>query len=311
MKIKNLTSKSLALCILLASNTLYANEIFKNANQIPPPSSGGSQQYIPLPKSQQSAQQQTQIQQLPQASLTNASMIAQQPIKIDQAGLKQQTVVIGDDSTHVVPVSAASMNRISTPFLNPIVLLNSGAISKVVGTDVYVIMQSDQPVGIFIREDDNLANNSPVASLTMVPKAIPQQNVTLVFDGNAKGRLTLPNKKVAADYMDFIRQTMSLIGQNKLPEGFSRSNVNSKVIARVGAVTLQPKVLYSGIEQNAYVYTAKNVTGQYIELSEPSFWHQGVRAVAFANEKIKLAPNETTEIIILSDVGDGTESIYD
>ncbi|NNH79202.1 hypothetical protein HLH17_16415 [Acinetobacter sp. ANC 5380] len=310
MKLNNLFSNSLLSVALLATSDLYAEQIFRSANQIPAPSNNGSQ-YIPLPGSNVSQQQNTQIVQLPQTSLTNASMIAQKPIKLDQAGLKQQTVTIGNDDTHVVAVSASSMNRISTPFLNPIVLLNSGATSKVVGTDVYVIMQSDQPVGIFIREDDNLANNSPVASLTMVPKAIPQQNISVILDGNARGRLTSPNKKVSSDYVEFIGNTMAAIEKKQLPDGFSRSNVDGKVVARVGAVTLKPKAIYSGVELNAYVYTAKNVSGQYVELSEPSFWHQGVRAIAFADGKIKLPPNGTTEITILSDVGDGSESIYD
>ena len=60
-----------------------------------------------------------------------------------------------------------------------------------------------------------------------------------------------------------------------------------------------------------YVYLARNVTGQIIELSEPSFWHKGVRAVAFGDSKIRLAPNDTTEILILADVGNGEDSIYD
>ena len=203
------------------------------------------------------------------------------------------------------------MNRISTPFRNPIVLVNGGAKSKVVGQDVYVVMESDQPIGVYIREDDNLANNSPVASLTLVPKAVPPQNIAVVLENSMKERLTNPNAKIASDYTDVIRQTLGMIAQKKLPDGYSRSNVNEKTIARIGAVTLQPKVLYSGVEHNVYVYLARNVTGQIIELSEPSFWHKGVRAVAFGDSKIRLAPNDTTEILILADVGNGEDSIYD
>lgn len=306
-----------------SSITLADGQIFRNANDIPPPSNLSNGNYIPVPQNQgvsvnnlpnnfqPSPNSRTQAIQLPQNSLTTASMIARQPISLDEANLKQQTVQIDNDDTHVVPVSAANMNRISTPFRNPIVLVNGGAKYKVVGQDVYVVIESDQPIGVYIREDDNLANNSPVASLTLVPKAVPPQNISILLENSMKERLTNPNSKIASDYTDVIRQTLGMIAQRKLPDGYSRSNVNSKTIARVGAVTVQPKVIYSGVEHNVYVYTARNVTGQHVELSEPSFWHKGVRAVAFGEGKIKLAPNDTTEIMILADVGNGDDSIYD
>lgn len=315
--------KAAKLVSLIALATVSAWSIaddrpFRNANQIPAPSKGGAgNNYIPV---QQHATPpvnnmppmtgNTQLAQLPHESLTNPNMLARAPISLDQANLRQQTVTIDNDDTHVVAVSAANMNRINTPFRNPIVLVNGGAKYKVVGQDVYVVMESDQPVGVYVREDDNLANNSPVASLTLIPKAIPMQNISVVLANTMRERLSNPNAKLATDYQDVIRLNMSQVAVGKLPDGYSKSNVREKTIARVGAVTLRPKAIYSGVENNIYVYTAQNVTGQYVELSEPSFWHKGVRAVAF-NEKIKLAPNDTTEVIIVADVGNGDDSIHD
>lgn len=313
-------TKLVSLIALAAISTwsIADDRPFRNANQIPAPSKGGAgSNYIPV---QQRATPSvnnmppmtgnTQLAQLPRESLTNPNMLARAPISLDQANLRQQTVTIDNDDTHVVAVSAANMNRINTPFRNPIVLVNGGAKYKVVGQDVYVVMESDQPVGVYVREDDNLANNSPVASLTLVPKAIPMQNISVVLANTMRERLSNPNAKMATDYQDVIRLNMSQVAVGKLPDGYSKSNVREKTIARVGAVTLRPKAIYSGVENNIYVYTAQNVTGQYVELSEPSFWHKGVRAVAF-NEKIKLAPNDTTEVIIVADVGNGDDSIYD
>lgn len=313
-------TKLVSLIALAAISTwsIADDRLFRNANQIPAPSKGGAgSNYIPV---QQRATPSvnnmppmtgnTQLAQLPRESLTNPNMLARAPISLDQANLRQQTVTIDNDDTHVVAVSAANMNRINTPFRNPIVLVNGGAKYKVVGQDVYVVMESDQPVGVYVREDDNLANNSPVASLTLIPKAIPMQNISVVLANTMRERLSNPNAKMATDYQDVIRLNMSQVAVGKLPDGYSKSNVREKTIARVGAVTLRPKAIYSGVENNIYVYTAQNVTGQYVELSEPSFWHKGVRAVAF-NEKIKLAPNDTTEVIIVADVGNGDDSIYD
>jgi conjugal transfer pilus assembly protein TraK len=310
---KKLSLLSAALFLSICS-VVNADAPFRNANQIPSPSKGGAgSQYIPLPQSSSSdlsGSTKTQVAQLPHESLTNAGMLARKPISLDAANLKQQTVVIDNDDTHVLPVSSSSMNRVNTPFRNPIVLVNGGAQYKIVGQDVYMVMESDQPVGVYIREDDNISNNSPVASLTLVPKPIPMQNISVVLANTLRERLSNPNAKLATDYTDVLRVTISQVSVGKLPDGYSKSNVKEKVIARVGAVTLQPKAIYSGVENNVYVYTATNVSGQYVELSEPSFWHKGVRAVTF-NDKLKLKPNDQTEVIIIADVGSGDESIYD
>lgn len=307
--------------IALATISVWSSandRLIRNADQIPAPSKGGAgSNYIPIhqyntpPLNNMPAMNgNTQLAQLPHESLTNANMLARAPISLDSANLRQQTVTIDNDDTHVVAVSAANMNRINTPFRNPIVLVNGGAKYKVVGQDVFLVMESDQPIGVYVREDDNLANNSPVASLTLVPKAIPMQNISIVLANTMRERLSNPNAKIATDYQDVLRLTMGQVAVGKLPDGYSKSNVREKTVTRVGAVTLRPKLIYSGVENNIYVYTAQNVTGQYVELSEPSFWHKGVRAVAF-NEKIKLAPNDTTEVIIVADVGNGDDSIYD
>lgn len=295
--------------------------IFRNANDIPPPQKGANG-YIALPQNATpptpqlptgmnvGGNQRTAISQEPNTTLTRPSYVTPAPITLDAATLKQQTVVIDNDDTHVVPVSQGNINRINTPFRNPIVLVNGGARYKVVGQDVYLIMESDQPIGIFVREDDNLANNSPVASLTLVPKAIATQNITLTLESSLKDRLSNPNGKIPTDYTDVLRSTMAAVAQGKLPDGYSRSNVSGKAIARIGAVVLRPKTIYSGVENNVFVYVAQNVSSNYVELSEPSFWHKGVRAVSF-NGDIKLAPSKSTEVIIIADTGNGDESVYD
>lgn len=319
MKLKKFLLNAFIATSLAFTQVANADAIFRNANDIPAPANKAGSNYITLPKNvaaqpnnvpQSFQKTQTQLATLPSNSLTNAGMFAQAPISLEAATLKQQTVIIDNDDTHVVAVSASSMNRVNTPFRNPIVLTNGGANYSVVGQDVYIASQSDQPIGVFIREDDRLANNSPVASLTLVPKPLAPQNITLVLASALKERLTNPNAKIATDYTDVLRQTMTAIAQHKLPDGYSKSNVNSKAIARIGGVIMQPKAMYSGVENNVYVYNARNATNQFIELNEPSFWHKGVRAVA-VNGDIKLAPAAVTEIIIIADLGDGEDSIYD
>ena len=97
----------LALTVWAVATTPLASangQIFRNANDIPPPSNLSNSNYIPVPQNQavpvnnlpanfqSGGNTRTQVARLPQESLTNASMIAQQPISLDQANLKQQTV---------------------------------------------------------------------------------------------------------------------------------------------------------------------------------------------------------------------------
>jgi hypothetical protein len=54
---------------------------------------------------------------------------------------------------------------------------------------------------------------TPVASLTLVPKAIPMQNISVVLANTLRERLSNPNAKLATDYADVIRVNMSASGR--------------------------------------------------------------------------------------------------
>lgn len=276
---------------------------FNSANDIPAPQRVGLN--APLNTSPVSAGPTTQqFAQLPKQSLTQPRMVTQK-IRLDEVSLKQQNVLISNDDTHLVNVSQSLVNRISTPFRNPTVMTNGGANFQVIGQDVYIEMNSDQPIGVYVREDEEITNNSPVASLTLIPKAIPSQNVTLVLDQSVRDRASSQNVKLASDYEDGLRASLSKAVLGDIPDGFSRSNSMNKSIAKIGPVMLRPKNMLSGVDQNIFVYTAENTSSQVVELVEASFHYDGVRAVAFYPE-IRLAPNQKTNVYILADVGEAS-----
>ena len=276
---------------------------FNSANEIPAPQRVGLN--APLNTSPVSTGPTTQqFAQLPKQSLTQPRMVTQK-IRLDEVSLKQQNVLISNDDTHLVNVSQSLVNRISTPFRNPTVMTNGGANFQVIGQDVYIEMNSDQPIGVYVREDEEITNNSPVASLTLIPKAIPSQNVTLVLDQSVRDRASSQNVKLASDYEDGLRASLSKAVLGDTPDGFSRSNSMNKSIAKIGPVMLRPKNMLSGVDQNIFVYTAENTSSQVVELVEASFHYDGVRAVAFYPE-IRLAPNQKTNVYILADVGEAS-----
>lgn len=276
---------------------------FNSAKDIPAPQRVGLN--APLNTSPVSAGPTSQqFVQLPKQSLTQPRMVTEK-IRLDEVSLKQQNVLISNDDTHLVNVSQSLVNRISTPFRSPTVMTNGGANFQVIGQDVYIEMNSDQPIGVYVREDEEITNNSPVASLTLIPKAIPSQNITLVLDQSVRDRASSQNVKLASDYEDGLRASLSKAVLGDIPDGFSRSNSMNKSIAKIGPVMLRPKNMLSGVDQNIFVYTAENTSSQVVELVEASFHYDGVRAVAFYPE-IRLAPNQKTNVYILADVGEAS-----
>lgn len=301
----NLTAKRtsilLGLSIALASNAALAASQFKTAKDIPAPSRVALD--APLNASAPVGQPtQQSYMNLGKNSLTQPLSVTQ-PIKLDEVSLKQQTVTISNDDTHLINVSQSLVNRITTPFRSPTVLSNGGVSFQIIGQDVFFEMKSDQPVGVFIREDESIQNHSPVASLTLIPKPIPPQNISVVLDKNVRANAASQRVKIATDYEDGLVTAIGQAVLNNTPDGFSRSNATKLAVAKIGGVLLRPVTVYSGVDQNIFVYSAENTTGQTVELVEPSFHHEGVRAVAFHPE-IRLQPKQKTNVYIMSDVGE-------
>jgi len=296
---------SLALAVGVVSHPAIAAtaKAFDSAKDIPAPQKVGLN--TSLNNSPITAGPQTQqFAQLPKQSLTQPKMVTK-PIRLDEVSLKQQNVLISNDDTHLVNVSQSLVNRISTPFHNPTIMTNGGATFQVIGQDVFIEMNSDQPIGVYIREDEAISNNSPVASLTLIPKGIPSQNVVIVLDQSVRDRSAAQNVKLSSDYEDGLRASLSKAVLGDIPDGFSRSNSMNKTIAKIGPVMLRPSKMYSGVDQNIFVYSAENTSGQVVELVEASFHYDGVRAVAFYPD-IRLAPNQKTNVFILADVGEAS-----
>lgn len=301
----NLTAKRtsilLGLSIALASNAALAASQFKTAKDIPAPSRVSLD--APLNASAPVGQPtQQSYMNLGKNSLTQPLSVTQ-PIKLDEVSLKQQTVTISNDDTHLINVSQSLVNRITTPFRSPTVLSNGGVSFQIIGQDVFFEMKSDQPVGVFIREDESIQNHSPVASLTLIPKPIPPQNISVVLDKNVRANAASQRVKIATDYEDGLVTAIGQAVLNNTPDGFSRSNATKLAVAKIGGVLLRPVTVYSGVDQNIFIYSAENTTGQTVELVEPSFHHEGVRAVAFYPE-IRLQPKQKTNVYIMADVGE-------
>ncbi len=177
-----MTRHAQATALLLISTGLHAGDgsPFRNANDIPPPGKPVTAVVptvaVPVNRAPVSPPSKGR------RSLTQPP-VDKPPLKLeDGAALRQQVVKVSGNDNHVVNVSNTLVNRIATPFKSPSLLGSEGIDYKVVGQDIYIVFHAEQPIGVFVREDESVNPNSPVAALTLVPKPVPGQNIALLFD---------------------------------------------------------------------------------------------------------------------------------
>jgi len=293
-----MTRHAQATALLLISTGLHAGDgsPFRNANDIPPPGKPVTAVVptvaVPVNRAPVSPPSKGR------RSLTQPP-VDKPPLKLeDGAALRQQVVKVSGNDNHVVNVSNTLVNRIATPFKSPSLLGSEGIDYKVVGQDIYIVFHAEQPIGVFVREDESVNPNSPVAALTLVPKPVPGQNIALLFDKTP----TTPKERKPEEpvsYQDGIRLALTDILMGNIPDGYDEGTLNSG-IARLGGLMLTPVKVYSGADRNIYQYTVENISDAVIDLNEPSFFHEGVRAVAFF-PSVRLTPKATTSAYIMAE----------
>ncbi|ABO59646.1 type-F conjugative transfer system secretin TraK (plasmid) [Burkholderia vietnamiensis] len=220
----------------------------------------------------------------------------------DSSVYKTNVVRVSTDRTEVINVSGLLPNRIATPFANPQSIDNQSEDFEVqaVGQSLYVTMKSDKPVALYVTGDKP---NDPVISLTLVPKNLPAQTVTLQLDkpttgvnGEASdGSEQAPDSNV---YTDKLRYVLRQLAIGKVPEGFSEGAL-PRSVARMGQVVAYPLTRYSGPSYDIFRYRIEAVADN-VELGEDAFYSAGVRAVAFF-PNASLHRGESTEVFVVSD----------
>jgi len=225
-------------------------------------------------------------------TLPKLGMPKQQSPKV----LGQNVITVGSGRNEVVYASFRQPNRISTPFEKPKVIDVSGTEFQIVGQDIYFVPSKEEPIGIFIGGD-----NAPgrVASITLIPANIPGQNISLVFE--TKREMTEAQTLVGSDssHIEYVRAILAAAINGDVPDGFDVSTTEVGM-ARIGNVLVTPKKLMSSRESNLFIYAVKNVGPTRQDLTEQSFYEDGVRGVTFW-PKVALESGEESFVFILAD----------
>lgn len=231
---------------------------------------------------------------------------------VNLAGLKQSDPSLKPLVVHTrngvntaVTLSAQLTNRIATPFAKPLLVgvpSDEGSI-QILGSDIYYIPSGEVPVGVYVV---NSANKNQVISLTIVPeKDIPGQNILLKVEdlavaenltGSAAAADRPPN--TAADYTSYVQNIMTQAARGEIPSYTIVPLQNAR--AKIGGLQVIPDIVFTGPTMDVYRYRIKNTLSQRLDLSEPAFYKEGVKAVSFFPH-LSLSPNEEGYVFILAD----------
>jgi len=203
-------------------------------------------------------------------------------------------------------VAGDQLNRIVTPFTNPLVHHVSKAKINVDGSVVYVsIAQDDGPISIFITEN---GESDPSISLTLVPQNLPAREIRLTLAGGSVGSVTaVSNNGKAAKwersqpYTEAIEKVMLATARGEVPQGYSFHNPVPPEVPLPRCrmpVRLEARQVMEGHNFIMVVSKLTNISSGPLMVDEGSCYQEGVRAVAVW-PFVKLNPRQSTELYVV------------
>jgi conjugal transfer pilus assembly protein TraK len=232
----------------------------------------------------------------------------------------QEIVVIPGVNT-IIPAAVNHLNRIVTPFDNPIVQTVSSAQIKVKENVIYVSTESESPVTMYITPKDD---ETVAISLTLAPRKVPPIQANLIL-GDALsaaagttpaarrgsfGRYSGQAKKweESQPYMDSIKGIMRALAFGQIPKGYS--------IGKAGRQDSVPACYQGGINFDftaaqvvmghnfkVLVGVARNQSNAPVMFDETSCTHPTLAATAVWPRNM-LEPGDATEVYVVTRVGE-------
>jgi hypothetical protein len=199
-------------------------------------------------------------------------------------------------------VAADQLNRIVTPFTNPVVHKVNSAKVSIDGSVVYVsISGQDGPASMFITEN---GESDPSISLSLVPSEVAPREIRLEFAGGAAvvSMSSGKAKKWEKDqpYTEAIEKVMLRTARGQVPPGYNlRQFISRDPYPRCSLpVQIEPSQVLEGHNFMVVVSKLTNLSSGQLMMDESSCYAPGVRAVAVW-PRVSLAPHQSTELYVV------------
>ena len=208
----------------------------------------------------------------------------------------------------LIPIAVGHLNRLVTPFDNPVVTTTSQATTSSKGKIVYVATADETPVTLYITPGDN---QDIALSLTLIPKRIPAREIHLSLDNDTYQILTKLQQQTTSaagkladkeqDYITTLKKLFRDLGLQKTPPGFSLREPShaESIHCQQDRVQIRTGQLLEGQDMIILVGVVRNTGATSIEFDERSCaTHKDEVLAVAAWPKVVLGPGEATELYI-------------
>ena len=208
----------------------------------------------------------------------------------------------------LIPIAVGHLNRLVTPFDNPVVTTTSQATTSTNGKIVYVATADETPVTLYITPGDN---QDIALSLTLIPKRIPAREIHLSLDKDTYQVLTKLQQQTPAtagkpvdkeqDYITTLKNLFRDLGLQKTPPGFSLREPGhaESIHCQQDRIQIRTGQLLEGQDMVILVGIVRNTGATSIEFDERSCAARKDEVLAVAAwPKVVLGPGEATELYV-------------
>jgi len=220
------------------------------------------------------------------------------PVNVNQEG---NEVKVESGRNIILAVAGGHLNRLITPFEDPVVHTVSKAKINVEGSVIYASLALDDgPTTMFVTER---SDSDPALSLTLVPKAIPPREIRLTLESGGSV-MSFSGKSVkwekSQPYIEALEKVILETARGQVPPGYSlRYPVNYDPLPRCRLpVQVESRQVLEGHNFIVVVSRLTNVSSESLLVDESSCYQEGVRAVAVWPQ-VRLSPKESTELYIV------------
>lgn len=239
-------------------------------------------------------------------SLAGAVLLLVSGMAWAQAQGGPRTLEVTPGTSSMVNVSSRMVNELIVPYANPrlvkFIRADSTASINRDGSSIYVSTGTEEFIQLIIKNADT--PDQPGISLTLIPvEDVPPQHILLkptgaAFGPSPDGHAT--DALSSSNYEDMLRELVREAARDQIPSGYTIDGNWQGMRMQVGTVVGEPSKRLIGNNLVVEYFVLKNIGANAVELIEPNYKQDGVRAIAFINA-ILLAPGQTTRMVWVRD----------
>jgi len=218
-----------------------------------------------------------------------------------QANSGPMNLEVTPGTSTIINVSSRMVNELIVPYPNPrlVKFLRADSTASISrdGSSIYVSTGTEEFIQLIIKNADT--PDQPGISLMLIPvEDVPPQHVSLKPTGTAfQGTAEASGDHLASsNYEDLLRELVRDAARDEIPSGYTVDPNWNGSRMQVGTVVGEPSKRLIGNSLVVEYFLLKNIGATAVELLEPNYKQDGVRAIAFINA-VLLAPGQVTRMV--------------